>query len=70
MDELQDWIQHGAEMRRPLLANPKLRDHQKIIIVGGGLSGLCTAYRLGQKYPGKNLILVEKSNRLGGVIQS
>ena len=70
MSELQDWIQHGAEMRRPLLANPKLRDEQKIVIIGGGLSGLCTAFRLGQKYPGKKLILVEKSDRLGGVIQS
>ena len=70
MTELQDWIQHGAEMRRPLLANPKLRDEQKIVIIGGGLSGLCTAFRLGQKYPDKNLILVEKSDRLGGVIQS
>jgi protoporphyrinogen oxidase len=70
MTELQDWIQHGAEMRRPLLANPKLKDHQKIIIVGGGLSGLCTAYRIGKKYPQKNVILVEKSDRLGGVIQS
>ncbi len=70
MTELQDWIEHGAEMRRPLLANPQLRDQQKIIIIGGGLSGLCTAYRLGQKYPDKKLILVERSDRLGGVIQS
>ena len=70
MTELQDWIQHGAEMRRPLLANPELKEQEKIVIIGGGLSGLCTAFRLGQKYPEKKLILVEKSNRLGGVIQS
>ena len=70
MAELQDWIQHGAEMRRPLLANPELKEQGKIVIIGGGLSGLCTAFRLGQKYPEKKLILVEKSNRLGGVIQS
>ena len=70
MTELQDWTQHGAEMRRPLLVNSKLRDEQKIVIIGGGLSGLCTAFRLGQKCPEKNLILVEKSDRLGGVIQS
>ncbi len=70
MTELQDWIEHGAEIRRPLLANLELKNHQKIIIIGGGLSGLCTAFRLGQKYPEKNFILVEKSDRLGGVIQS
>ena len=53
MTELQDWIQHGAEMRRPLLANPELKEQEKIVIIGGGLSGLCTAFRLGQKYPDK-----------------
>jgi protoporphyrinogen oxidase len=57
-------------MRRPLLANPELKEQEKIVIIGGGLSGLCTAFRLGQKYPDKKLILVEKSERLGGVIQS
>lgn len=38
------------------------------IIVGGGISGLSVAYNLKKKQ--KNFILLEKSNRLGGVIQS
>ena len=39
-----------------------------VIIVGGGVSGLATAYFLGQF--GIRSVLIEKSNRLGGLIQT
>ena len=40
-----------------------------IIIVGGGISGLYLAYLL-SKDSNKNILLLEKSNRLGGLIDS
>ena len=36
MADLQNWIRHGDEMRRPLLANSDLPKAEKIVIVGGG----------------------------------
>ena len=39
-----------------------------IVIIGAGLTGLTLAYYL-QK-AGKNVLLIEKQNRTGGVIQS
>jgi oxygen-dependent protoporphyrinogen oxidase len=42
-------------------------------VLGGGISGLATAFHLARRiptsYPAK-IILIEKSNRLGGWIQS
>jgi len=70
MDEVEDWIRHGAEMRRPLLAHFELKNHQHITIVGGGLSGLCAAYRIADRFPEKQVVLIEKSSRLGGVIET
>ena len=49
MADLQSWINYGDEMRRPLVINPKLADSKKVVIVGGGLSGMCIAFRLSQK---------------------
>ena len=43
MSNLDEWILHGDEMRRPLLVNPKISESSKLIIVGAGLSGLCCA---------------------------
>ncbi len=40
----------------------------RVAIVGGGVSGLATAYYLGRR--GFRSILIEKSNRLGGLIQT
>ena len=40
-----------------------------IVIVGGGISGLYLAYLLTTK-TSKNILLLEKSNRLGGLIDS
>lgn len=42
--------------------------HQKLVVVGGGFSGLLLAYRL--KHLFREVHLVEKSGRLGGLIQT
>ncbi len=68
MADLQNWIRHGDEMRRPLLANSDLPKAEKLVIVGGGLSGLCCALRIAEKRPNLPILLVEKSAELGGVI--
>lgn len=39
-----------------------------IIIIGGGIAGLYTQYKLLKKYSNKNILLIEKNNRLGGRI--
>ena len=38
------------------------------VIIGAGISGLCAAYHL--KKTGQNILLLEASDRVGGVIQS
>ena len=40
----------------------------RIIIIGAGLTGLTLAYYL--KKAGKNILLIEKNDRPGGVIQT
>ena len=70
MPSLESWIKHGEELRRPLIANTKLGESEKVIIVGGGLSGLCCAYRIAQKRPDISVVIHERSNRLGGVINT
>ncbi len=68
MSNLDEWVLHGEEMRRPLLVHPNLGKSSKLVIVGGGLSGLCCAYRIGKKRPDVEVIIHEKSSDLGGVI--
>ena len=70
MPGLESWIEHGEELRRPLIANTKLGESEKVVIVGGGLSGLCCAYRIAQKRPDISVVIHERSNRLGGVINT
>ncbi|CDO71108.1 hypothetical protein BN946_scf184844.g112 [Trametes cinnabarina] len=44
-----------------------------VTIVGGGLSGLASAFHLSRRFPassGTRITLIEKSNRLGGWVQS
>ena len=41
-----------------------------MVILGGGISGLSLRYFLSQKLPDASIILLEKSNRLGGVIDA
>jgi L-2-hydroxyglutarate oxidase len=36
-----------------------------VIIIGGGIVGLATAYRLGERYPGARITLLEKENAVG-----
>src|SRR6056300_330241 len=33
-------------------------------VIGGGIVGLATAYRISQKFPGKSIVVIEKENRL------
>ena len=70
MSDVTSWIRHGVEMRRPLLVKDSLSQSKKIVIVGGGLSGMCNAFRIAQKSPDVEVILIEKSERLGGVIST
>ena len=37
----------------------------KILIVGGGIVGLATAYRLGERMPGAEITLLEKESEVG-----
>lgn len=39
-------------------------DHADVVIVGGGIVGLATAYRLGERFPDVRVVVVEKESRL------
>ena len=45
-----------------------MQNHRAAIVIGAGISGLVCAYRL--KSLGIDVLLIERSNRVGGVIQS
>lgn len=70
MHDVDDWIRYGDELRRPLGLAQKAPESTKLVIVGGGLSGLCVAYRIATKRPDIEIVLVEASDRLGGVIST
>jgi L-2-hydroxyglutarate oxidase len=38
---------------------------RSVIIVGGGIVGLATAYRLGERFPGARITLLEKESQVG-----
>jgi (S)-2-hydroxyglutarate dehydrogenase len=38
---------------------------RKVIVIGGGIVGLATAYRLGERFPGARITLLEKENAVG-----
>jgi len=42
----------------------------KILILGGGITGLSSAWYISKKYPKAQITLLEKTNRLGGWIQT
>ncbi len=45
-----------------------MQNHRAVVVIGAGISGLVCAYRL--KTLGIDVALIEKSDRVGGVIQS
>jgi protoporphyrinogen/coproporphyrinogen III oxidase len=45
-----------------------MQNHRAVVVIGAGISGLVCAYRL--KMLGVDVALIEKSDRVGGVIQS
>jgi oxygen-dependent protoporphyrinogen oxidase len=45
-----------------------MRNHRTVVLIGAGISGLVCAYRL--KTLGIDVAVIEKSDRVGGVIQS
>ena len=56
------------QKRNPVnFVNPVLR---RIVIVGGGISGLAVAHRLIELSPTAHVTLIEASPRLGGTIQT
>jgi oxygen-dependent protoporphyrinogen oxidase len=42
----------------------------KVVIVGGGISGLSLAYRLQQRSPAADITVLERADRLGGTIHT
>jgi len=38
---------------------------RRFLVVGGGIVGLATAYRLGERFPGASITLLEKENEVG-----
>ncbi len=67
---LEDWIRYGDELRRPLSIHPELSSSKELIIVGGGLSGLTLAYRIGTNRPDIKIKILEKKFKLGGEIET
>ena len=41
-----------------------------IIIIGGGIAGLYTLYKLSKKYPDYKILLIEKEKKLGGRVST
>jgi len=44
--------------------------NDRIRIIGGGISGLYCAYRILKREPSKKVLVLEKTNRLGGRIET
>ncbi|HSK63964.1 MAG TPA: protoporphyrinogen oxidase [Pyrinomonadaceae bacterium] len=43
---------------------------RRVVVIGGGISGLAAAHRLHELDPGLNVTLLEASSRLGGTLQT
>lgn len=70
MYSVEEWTQYGDELRRPLMIADNLERATKVCVVGAGLSGLTIAYRIASKRPDITVEIIEKSNRLGGTIET
>lgn len=42
----------------------------KITVLGGGITGLSAAFHLSRRFPSCRIILLDRSDRLGGWVQS
>jgi len=51
-------------------SNAKPTDRRRIAVIGGGISGLAAAHRLIELDPSLDVVLLEASGRLGGVIET
>ena len=51
-------------------SNKKPTKRYDYIILGGGIAGLYTIYKLSIQYPTKSFLLLEKTNRFGGRVHS
>ena len=38
---------------------------ERFLIIGGGIVGLATAYRLGERFPGASITVLEKESQVG-----
>lgn len=48
-----------------------MQSHQRVVVVGGGVSGLATAYFLGRTDgPDLDVVLIEQDDRLGGKVRT
>jgi oxygen-dependent protoporphyrinogen oxidase len=43
---------------------------EKISVLGGGITGLSSAFYLSRRFPFARIFLLERQNRLGGWVQS
>ncbi len=50
--------------------DPTVTSEQRVVIVGGGISGLATAYTIGQRHRAPHVTVIESLPRLGGCISS
>lgn len=50
--------------------NNNTKQAYDLVIIGGGISGLYTLYKLGKKYPRLKILLLESNERYGGRIYS
>ncbi len=66
----EDWVKHGQELRRPLLVHPSISDGKISVIIGGGLSGMTVGYQIAKKNPERDVVILERGGRLGGVIET
>ena len=46
------------------------REEPHIAVLGGGITGLTSAYHLARKYPTTKITLIEGSNHIGGWLNS
>jgi len=58
----------GASARATVRAST--REGPRVVIVGGGVSGLATAFRVREALPGASLTVIEKQSDAGGIARS